>query len=482
MPDTFNGSYDETNSAELDFHALFDDPMLSGLIDQAMVDNQELKILAQDIDIANNEAYSWTGSYLPFLNLRAGAGIDKPGRYTRDGAVEDQLQIAPGKAFPEPLPNFLLAADISWEIDIWRKLRNSRDAASLRYLATEEGRNYITTRLVAEIAENYYELLALDKRMETLDITIGLQERSLEVAKANKEAARGTELAIQRFQAEVRKNQSEKLIIQQELIETENRINFLAGRYPQPVERKLVDFFELNMHTLNIGVPSQMLNNRADIRQAERELQAAGLEIQVAKARFYPSLVLNAGVGYSAFNPRYLFITPESLVYNAVGELVAPVINRRAIKADYMSANARQLQAVYKYQRTVLNAFTEVVNRINKVENYGKSVEIKMQQLAALEESVDVATKLFQNARAEYVEVLLAQRDLQDAKVVLIETKQQQLAAIVNTYQALGGGGVIPTYDYGRVTISDEQYVPPMIEENVPPMLDESVPPKPEEK
>ncbi|HBL42485.1 MAG TPA: hypothetical protein DDZ90_03725, partial [Planctomycetaceae bacterium] len=180
MPDTFNGSYDETNSAELDFHALFDDPMLSGLIDQAMVDNQELKILAQDIDIANNEAYSWTGSYLPFLNLRAGAGIDKPGRYTRDGAVEDQLQIAPGKAFPEPLPNFLLAADISWEIDIWRKLRNSRDAASLRYLATEEGRNYITTRLVAEIAENYYELLALDKRMETLDITIGLQERSLE--------------------------------------------------------------------------------------------------------------------------------------------------------------------------------------------------------------------------------------------------------------------------------------------------------------
>jgi len=130
-----------------------------------------------------------------------------------------------------------------------------------------------------------------------------------------------------------------------------------------------------------------------------------------------------------------------------------------------MNANARQLQAVYKYQRTVLNAFTEVVNRINKVENYGKSVEIKMQQLAALEESVDVATKLFQNARAEYVDVLLAQRDLQDAKVVLIETKQQQLAAIVNTYQALGGGGVIPTYDSGRVTITEEQYVPPMLEE-----------------
>jgi len=456
MPDTFNGSYDEENSAELDFHAIFDDPMLSGLIDQAMVDNQELKILAQDIEIANNEAFAWTGSYLPFFNLRAGAGVDKPGRYTRAGAVEDQLQVAPGKGFPEPLPNFLLAADISWEIDIWRKLRNSRDAAALRYLGTTEGRNYTMTRLVAEIAENYYELLALDKRLETLNITIGLQEQSLEVAKANKAAARGTELGVQRFLAEVRKNQSEKLIIQQRLIETENRINFLAGRYPQPVERQVVDFFNLNLHALNIGVPSQMLENRPDIRQAEAELQAAGLEVKVARARFYPSLVLNAGVGYEAFNPRYLFLTPESLIYNAAGELVAPLINRRAIKADYLSANAKQLQAVYTYQRTVLNAFTEVVNRINKVENYARSVEIKMQQLEALESSVDVASKLFQNARADYVDVLLAQRDLQDAKMVLIETKQQQLAAVVNTYQALGGG-VLPDYQSGRVVISAEE-------------------------
>ncbi|MFH1300875.1 MAG: TolC family protein, partial [Planctomycetota bacterium] len=211
-----------------------------------------------------------------------------------------------------------------------------------------------------------------------------------------------------------------------------------------------------NLHALNIGVPSQMLENRPDIRQAEAELQAAGLEVKVARARFYPSLVLNAGVGYEAFNPRYLFLTPESLIYNAAGELVAPLINRRAIKADYLSANAKQLQAVYTYQRTVLNAFTEVVNRINKVENYARSVEIKMQQLEALESSVDVASKLFQNARADYVDVLLAQRDLQDAKMVLIETKQQQLAAVVNTYQALGGG-VLPDYQSGRVVISAEE-------------------------
>ena len=440
MPDSFNGRVDQDNSACIDLHEFFNDPMLTSLIDQAMFDNQELKILAQDIRIANNEVLARSGAYLPFFSLGGGAGVDKPGRFTRAGAVEDQLEIRPGHGFPEPLPDFLVATNVSWEIDIWKRLRNAQRSAALRYLGTADGRNYVVTRLVAEIAENYYELLALDKRLETLDNTIALQVRSLELAKAKKEAGRGTELAVQRFQAEVRKNQSEKLIIQQNIVETENRINFLAGRYPQTVERQKIEFLDLNLQALSVGVPSQLLQNRSDIRQAERELQAAGLEVQVARARFYPSLVLSAGVGYRAFNPKYLFTTPDSLIYNAAGDIVAPLINRRAIKADYLTANAQQLQAVYNYQRTVLNAFTEVINRISKVGNYGQALAIKRQQLESLEASVDSATKLFQNARAEYVEVLLAQRDLQDAKVVVIETKQQQLSAIVYAYQALGGG------------------------------------------
>ena len=154
-------------------------------------------------------------------------------------------------------------------------------------------------------------------------------------------------------------------------------------------------------------MPAQLLQNRADIRQAERELAAAGLDVRVARARFYPSLNLTAGVGYEAFNTRYLFNSPESLIYSVGGDLVAPLINKKAIQADYLTANAEQLQAVYDYQQTVLNAFTEVINRLSKVENYGKSIEIKKQQFASLEASVDSATKLFQNARAEYMEVLL---------------------------------------------------------------------------
>jgi NodT family efflux transporter outer membrane factor (OMF) lipoprotein len=327
-----------------------------------------------------------------------------------------------------------------WQVDIWRELRNARDAANQRYCAAVERRNYVLTQLVAEIAEKYFELRALDTRLEILNETIALQEHSLQVAEANKAAARGTELGVQRFRAEVFKNQSERLIINQEIIEVENRINFLSGRYPQPVERASGDFVNVSLHALSAGLPCQLLENRPDIRQAERELAAAGLDVQVARARFFPRLDITAGVGYQAFNPRYLFNTPESLIYSAAGDLVAPLINKSAIRADYLTANAKQLQAVYNYQRVVLNAFTEVVNRIRKAENYEKSIAIKKEQLKALEASVDVASKLFQNARVEYVEVLLAQRDLLEARTALIDTKRQQLAAIVNAYQALGGG------------------------------------------
>ncbi|MBY0589427.1 TolC family protein [bacterium] len=440
LPDTFNGSTSTENSAQLGIDEFFNDPKLTDLINQAMVGNQELRILAEDVQIANNEVMRRRGAYLPFVTLGAGAGVDKPGLFTRGGAVDSQLDIRPGQSIPNPLPNFLVATNISWQIDIWKKLRNARNAAALRYLGTIEGRNYVVTRLVAEIAENYYTLLALDKRLETLDRTIALQEQSLEVAKAKKLAARDTELPVQRFQAEVRKNQSEKLIVKQEIIEAENRINFLVGRFPEPVARKSAEFIDLNPRSLSIGLPSQLLQNRPDIRQAELELQAAGLDVRVARAQFYPSLTLNAGVGFEAFNPRYLFFTPESLIYTAAGELVAPLINRLAIKADYLTANATQLQAIYNYQRVILNAFTEVVNRISKVENYRQSIEIKKQQLESLEASVANASKLFQNARAEYIEVLFAQRDFNEARLVIIETKRQQLSAIVNTYQALGGG------------------------------------------
>ncbi|WP_165073954.1 TolC family protein [Paludisphaera rhizosphaerae] len=442
LPDVFEASSGD-NSAQVQIEEFYGDPLLTGLMHQAVLGNQEMRVLAEEVQIASNEIFSRSGTYLPFLFLGGGAGTDKPSLYTRAGAVDSTLNILPGVPIPTPLPDFVMGPTFFWTPDIWRQLHNARDAAAMRYFATAEGRSFSMSQLLAEIADNYYELMALDNRLEILDQTIALMEQSLEVAKALKEAARGTELGVLRFLAEVQKNQSEKLIVKQQIIETENRINFLVGRFPQPVERSTADFIDLSLHTLGVGIPSQLLQNRPDIRQAERQIAATGLDVKVARKAFLPVLTVTAGVGYEAFNPRYILVTPEALIANVVGNMIGPLVNKRAIQADFMNADARQLQALYNYQRVVINAFTEIVNRLSKVENYRESIEIKKHQLEALEGSVETASKLFQNARAEYMDVLFAQRDLRDARTVLVETKQQQLSAVVNTYQALGGGAYL---------------------------------------
>jgi NodT family efflux transporter outer membrane factor (OMF) lipoprotein len=430
----------QINSAQFGVVEFFNDPMLTELINQGLGNNRELLTLNEEVEIARNEILARRGAYLPFVTYGTRVGVNKSSFFTPAGALEDQIQYSPGKNFPDPVPEYLGALNIFWRLDIWREFRNAQAAASQRFIAANERRNYFVTEMVADIADDYYELMALDKRLENLDQTIKLQEHSREIAKAIKEAGRDTELPVQRFQAEVSKNQSEKLIVLQEIVESENRINFQLNRFPQPVARNSSRYYDLKFQRLSAGVPSQLLQNRPDIRQAERELAAAGLDVQVARAHFFPSIDIVAGVGYAAFDPKYLFNTPESLIYNVAGDLVGPLINKKAIQAEYMTANAKQLQAVYNYQRTVLNAYTEVVNRISKVEKFGRSIEIKKQQLAALDASVRSADNLFQNARAEYLEVLLAQRDLRDARMVLIDTKREQLGAIVSAYQALGGG------------------------------------------
>jgi multidrug efflux system outer membrane protein len=442
LPEHFAGKQAVTtdSAAQLRIDEFFQDPVLLGLINQAMAGNQELKILSEEVEIANNEILLRRGAYMPFVSLKNGVGYERSSLFTPLGTAERELSFQPGKHFSDPLPNFLLAADISWQVDIWHKLRNARDAASLRYLATNEGRNYVVTRLVAEIAEHYYSLMAFDNRLVTLEQTITLQKESLRIAKAKKDAGRDTELAVQRFTAEVSKNESEVLIVKQEIIEMENRLNFLLGRFPQQIVRPSAQFLDLQMHALSAGVPSQLLRNRPDIRQAEHELAAAGLEVDVARAEFYPSLDITAGLGFQAFNPKYLF-NPDALLGGVAGEFVTPLMNKTAIQAAYKTANAKQLQSIYQYQKVILDAFTEVMNRISMAENYQKSIDIKKKQLAALELSVSTANKLFQNARAEYSEVLFAQRDMLEARMILIETKRKQLSAVIGSYQALGGGG-----------------------------------------
>lgn len=440
VPKSYNNAQDATNTAQVSWMKFLTDTNLVALVDAALQNNQELNITLQEIIIAENEVQARKGEYLPFVNLKVGAGAEKVGEYTREGAVEKNLDIRPGKEFPEPLPDYLISANVSWEVDIWKKLRNAKKAAALRYLSTIEGKNFMVTKLIAEIAISYYELMALDNLLATVKQYVEIQKNALRIVKLQKQAAKATELAVRKFEAEVLKNQGYQYNIEQKIVETENKINFLVGRFPQPIQRNSQGYNDLVPNTMHTGLPSQLLTNRPDIKQAELELAATRLDVKVARARFYPSLDIIAGVGYEAFDPSFLIRTPESMLYNLAGELSVPLINRRAIKSAYYNANAKQIQAVYNYERTVLNAYIEVVNKLSKVGNLGKTYDRKEKQVQALTQSITIANKLFKSARADYLEVLMTQRDALEAKMELIETKAQQMYAMVNIYQALGGG------------------------------------------
>lgn len=430
---------DTTNTASLKWRQYFNDPHLVTLIDSALANNQELNITLQEIAVSKSEIQARKGEYLPFVGLRGGAGLDKVGRYTNIGALEHNVEIVEGKENPEPLQDYNLGLYANWELDIWKKLRNAKKAAVNRYLASVEGRNFMVTNIISEIADAYYELLALDNQLAIVNQNIAIQNNVLEIVKLQKESARTTELAVRRFQAQVLNTQGLKFGIQQRITETENRINFLVGRFPQRVERTSQTFTDLQPPMIHTGVPSQLLANRPDIRQAELDLAAAKLDVKVAKARFYPTLGISAGVGYQAFNPSYIF-KPESLIYSLAGDLAAPLINRNAIKASYAGASARQVQAVYDYERTILNAYIEVSNQLAKINNTQQAYELKAKQVDALNQSIDISNDLFRSARADYMEVLMTQRDALESKFDLIETKMQQMNAMVNIYRALGGG------------------------------------------
>ena len=440
VPSSYGNTQDTVNTATIQWRNFFSDKYLVSLIDTALKNNQELMITLQEIEIARSDIRVRQGKLLPAVVGGGGAAIDKVGLYTSQGAGDASTEIKPGQEVPEWLPDYRLGVYANWEIDIWKKLRNAKKAAVSRYVATIEGKNFVVTNLIAEIANSYYELLALDNSLEIVRETIQLQQNALEVVKLEKQAARITELAVKKFEAEVLSSQSLEFNILQKIKEKENQVNFLLGRYPQPIERDKSEFLNLLPQQVQAGVPSQLLKNRSDIKQAELELSAARLDVKVARAEFYPSFEISSSLGFNAFNPSYLLKFPESLIFSLAGDAAGPLINKNAIKAEYYKANAKQIQALYNYDRTILNAYIEVSTQLSNLNNLEQAYNLKTKEVEALTTSIDISNDLFKSARADYFEVLMTQRDALESKLELIETKLHQFNSVTNIYRSLGGG------------------------------------------
>ena len=412
---------------------------LNRLVGEALGNNLDLRIALQRMEITRAAARAATGALLPRVALVMGGGVRKLGRYTSEGAGNATTEITPGRLIPVPETDMALGLQASWEVDLWGRFRNQRESAAARYLASVEGTNLVLTSLVADVASAYYELLALDHLAEVLGQSVARQQQAVEVIRLQKQAGRANELAVQQFEAQLAETQALQREVSGNISNAENRVNVLLGRYPQPLRRSKAVLFHPSPK-LPTGLPAELLANRPDIRQAEQEVRASKFDVKAARAAFFPSLTLNAGVGLQAFNPEFLVKLPQSLTYSVSGGLLAPLVNRRAIEAQFAGAQANQIEAIYNYQRTILNAYVEVANALSQIHDLEKILAFKQAQKAAMVEAASTADLLYRAGKATYLEVLLAQQGALRSDLDLIDTWKRRHVADIVAYRALGGG------------------------------------------
>jgi NodT family efflux transporter outer membrane factor (OMF) lipoprotein len=440
LPTAFSKSDDGEAKADLSPRQFFQDSLLVKLIDTVLVNNLDIQMAYQRIEAARAVAKHAKGQQLPKVDLGVTSALRRYGLYTMDGAGNISTFILPGEIVPINLPDYYIGVQSSWELDVWGKLRNQRRWAVSQYLASVEGAHMVITSLVADVASAYYELLALDIELEIIRQTIIKQNEALEVILLQKEAGRANELAVLQFRAQVLSTRFLEREIQQQIVETENLVNFLAGRFPQTIERSKGSLLSGSLMAINQGLPSELLENRPDVRQSAMQVRASGFELKAARAAFLPSVNLIGGLGFQSFRTDLLFLTPTSIAYQAVGSLVAPLVNFNALKARFNGAKANQLEAMYTYQRSILNAFAEVVNLLSRLDNLKEMNEMKEEQVSVLQNAVETSKELYRSAKAGYVEVLLAQQNELQANIELINSVKEEKITQVNLYRALGGG------------------------------------------
>ena len=264
----------------------FDDATLQALIDTALLNNHDVKMTVQELAIAKSAILAKEGALRPVLSAKMGLGFSKAGRYTAEGAGNASTEMTPGHNVPTVIPDWAPGVQLDWTIDLWHKLQSDKKAAVERYLASEAGQRAVRNKLVAEVVENYYALLALDEKREVMLQYVALQKKAVLLAKIQKEADAGTQLAVEKFAAEVAKGEAEECLLREEISAREHTLNLLLGRLPQAIVRKSKDFAALPLPSAEGALSVERLLARADVVQAEHELAAAEWDVETARKEF----------------------------------------------------------------------------------------------------------------------------------------------------------------------------------------------------
>jgi multidrug efflux system outer membrane protein len=434
---------DSINIGDQPWHQFYRDSLLSSLIEQAIEGNFDRKIAAGDVELLQAVVSMAQAGFLPFINAGTRASVEKFGDYTMNGIGNNDTNrsesLPSDQRLPNPYPEMFAGVTFGWEANLWGKLTARKQSAISRLLATREMRHGITSMIVYNIADNYYELLGLDQRRQVLVENIELQELALELVRIQKAGGKVNQLAVDQFESQLLHTKTLLVQVNQEILLTEARLNHVIGQYPQPIGRAAIEDYD-TLPNLFAGNPDQLIFNRPDLRQSEFHVAAANADVKAARAAFYPSLALTGAAGLSSLKLTKLFDVPGSFAYNIGAGLTAPILQRKQIKALYSQAKTNQSIALNEYQRTLLNAYYEVYGVLNNCYNLNEQVALKQKEAEVQRRAFTSSNDLFSVGYATYLEVITAQRRLLEAELELSDLKRKQLKSIALLYRALGGG------------------------------------------
>lgn len=423
-------SADSTTIADMPWQSVFKDPKLTALIQKGLDQNLNLKNAIQNIVQARATLRQSKLAYYPTLNLDASV--------TRTKQSEAGLNFPAGININTLTTTYKLGLSTSWEADIWGKLSSSKRSAFASYLATDAAKQAVQTQLISDIANNYFLLMSYDKQLEITQKTLESRIENVEIIKALKEGAIVTGAAV--VQSEANRYAAEVLIpdLKQRIRETENTLNILLGQAPGPIDRGLLDDQPIP-ESIAIGLPSQLLHNRPDVRQAEFNFRVAFESTNLARTYFYPSLTLTASGGFSNLELKDFF--DRSIFYSIIGGLTQPLFNHGQNKARLTTTQSQQLQAYNNFQQSLLVAGQEVSNSLYAYQMAVAKQDSRAKQIESLEKAVDYTQQLLEYSSAtNYTDVLTSEQNLLSAQLSGINDNLQKLQALVDLYRALGGG------------------------------------------
>lgn len=417
---------DSLNMANVSWTEMFTDPILQDYIEKGLHNNIDIRIALQQIIAAEAYVKQGKAGYLPTLN---GSGTFTHQELSKNSQF--------GSLFSS-VNQYQLSADLSWEADIWGKIRSQKRAFDASYLQSIAAHQAVKTRLIASIATTYYQLLSLDEQIEITEKTIENRENSLETTKALKDAGNLTEVGVKQTEAQLYTAQGILIDLKNQERILENTLSILLGEAPMQIERSDLDEQEITTE-LNIGVPVQLLRNRPDVIAAEYELINAFQLTNVARSNFYPSLSLSATGGLQALDAGDLF-SANSLFATIVGGLAQPILDGRRIRTEYEVSEAQQEQARLEFRRAILTASKEVSDALYSYEAATNKIEVKQKEYEAYGLATEYSEELLNNGLANYLEVLTARENALNSSLDLSNAKYNQLKAVVELYEALGGG------------------------------------------